>query len=159
MKVLANEAMNVPINLAGLIQVALVVNDIEATLDHWCELFGIERPAVQVFGKPNNDETYRGKMADYQIKAAVIEVPGSNLVIEFSEPDSNPSTFREFLDKHGEGVHHLGFAVGDARDAVVDELQDRGYDLRVEAFYPGGSWTVVDTEKDLGVNLNIKPHA
>ena len=68
-------------------------------------------------------------------------------------------TFREFLDKHGNGVHHLGFQVGDKRDAIVGELSDMGYDLRTVGYYPGSSWTIVDTEDDLGVNLNIKPKA
>ena len=71
----------------------------------------------------------------------------------------NPSTFREFLDKHGNGVHHIGFEVGDRRAAIVGELADMGYDLRTVGIYPGSSWTIVDTEEDLGVNLNIKPKA
>lgn len=27
----------------------------------------------------------------------------------------------------------------------------------LELFYPGGSWTIIDSEQSLGVNLNIKP--
>ncbi len=49
--------------------------------------------------------------------------------------------------------------MGDARDAVVGELESMGYELRTVGFYPGGSWTIVDGEDRLGVNLNIKPHA
>ena len=151
--------VNHTVPLGGLIQVAIAVEDIEAALDRWCELFGIARPEVRTMGLPNTDETYRGAPAHYQMKLAVIEVPGQPVVIELAEPDHHPSTFREFLDKHGEGVHHLGFAVGDARDDVVEHLAAAGYAKRVEAFYPGGSWTVLDTEAALGVNLNIKPHA
>lgn len=149
--------MRHPVTLGGLIQVAIAVEDIDRALDHWCDVFAVERPEVRLMGLPNTDETYRGEPASYGMKLAVIEVPGQPVVIELVEPDDNPSTFREFLDAHGEGVHHLGFAVGDARDAVVGELAERGHALRVEAFYPGGSWTVVDTEDVLGVNLNIKP--
>lgn len=151
--------MSAPVPVGGLIQVALVVEDIEASLDRWCALFDIERPEVRTLGRPNHDETYRGEPADYRLRLAVIEVPGSQVVIELNEPDDNPSTFREFLTAHGEGVHHLGFAVGDARDAVVGDLETAGFGKRVEAYYPGGSWTVLDTEAALGVNLNIKPHA
>ena len=35
--------------------------------------------------------------------------------------------------------------------------QDRGYRKRVEHIYKGGSWTIIDSEESLGVNLNIKP--
>ncbi|RZS62142.1 VOC family protein [Xylanimonas ulmi] len=148
--------MSHPVALRGLIQVAIVVEDIDKALDHWCELFAIERPQVRAMGLPNDDETYRGQPAHYGMRLAVIEVPGQQVVIELTEPDHHPSTFREFLDKHGEGVHHLGFAV-EGRDAVVRDLAQHGHALRVEAFYPGGSWTVVDLEDVLGVNLNIKP--
>ena len=30
-------------------------------------------------------------------------------VLELHQIDNNPSTFREFINKHGQGVHHLGF--------------------------------------------------
>lgn len=146
--------------LTGLIQIAVVVEDIERALDHWCELLGAERPEVRVSDPaPNPDETYRGEVAAYSLKLAVIPCAERGFVLELAEPDHNPSTFREFLTAHGPGVHHLGFAVGDARDAVVEELGTMGYGLRTVGFYPGGSWTVVDGEERLGVNLNIKPHA
>ena len=71
--------------------------------------------------------------------------------------DENDSTFHEFVQKHGYGVHHLGFRVGDRRDAVVAELQQRGYELRTVGVSDDNSWTIVDSEGRLGVNLNIKP--
>ena len=78
-------------------------------------------------------------------------------VVELSQPIGGESTFQEFLDKHGEGVHHLGFEVGEKRDAIVKELEEKGYNTRQIGFYPGSSWTIVDSEDRLGVNLNIKP--
>jgi 4-hydroxyphenylpyruvate dioxygenase-like putative hemolysin len=86
-------------------------------------------------------------------------IPMGKFVIELQEPDERPSTFREFLDKHGNGVHHLGFEVGERRDAIIAELEADGFDMRTVGFYPGSSWTIVDSEDTLGVNLNIKPKA
>ncbi len=64
----------------------------------------------------------------------------------------------EFLDKHGNGVHHIGFEVGADRDEVIAELAAEGYNTnRTLGIYPGSSWTIVDSEEQLGVNLNIKP--
>ena len=68
---------------------------------------------------------------------------------------SSRARFQEFLDKHGEGVHHLGFDVGGQRDAIVEALVGKGCPLRLVG--PEKSWTIVDTEDRLGVNLNIKP--
>ena len=90
------------------------------------------------------------------MKAKAIEM--GSWVLELHQIDENPSTFREFINKHGNGVHHLGFEVGDARDEVIRELKEMGFDTeRTIGVYPGSSWTIVDSEDVLGVNLNIKP--
>ena len=151
--------MQNPIPLTGFIQIAIVVADIESAVDAWCNLFNAPRPEIRVTdATPNPDETYRGEVAAYGLKVAVIDCSERGFVVELHEPDENPSTFREFLDQHGNGVHHVGFQVGEARDAVVGEVEAMGYALRTVGMYPGGSWTIVDGEADLGVNLNIKPH-
>jgi methylmalonyl-CoA/ethylmalonyl-CoA epimerase len=151
--------MKNPIPLNGFIQIAIVVEDIERSIDSWCELFDAPRPEVRVNeAQANPNETYRGEVAAYGLKMAVIDCSDRGFVVELHEPDHNPSTFREFLDKHGNGVHHVGFQVGDARDAVISEVESLGYVLRTVGMYPGGSWTIVDGEDTLGVNLNVKPH-
>lgn len=144
------------IDLGGFIQICIVVDDIEKAADSWANLFGIERPRIETRRfMPDPNQTYRGNPVHYLVKAANIHL--GSFVIELHEPDGNPSTFREFLDKHGNGVHHLGFEVGERRDAVVGELEALGCALRTVGYYPGSSWTIVDTEDSLGVNLNIKP--
>ena len=151
--------MQNPIPITGFIQIAVVVDDIERALDAWCELFDAPRPDVRVTdATPNPGETYRGSTAAYGLKLAVIDCKERGFIVELHEPDENPSTFREFLDKHGNGVHHIGFQVGEARDAVIGELEGLGYAMRTIGMYTDGSWTIVDAEDSLGVNLNIKPH-
>lgn len=146
------------VDVKGFIQVCIVVEDIEKSLDHWMNIFNMERPEIIDCKSPENtDLTYRGEIAHYSNKMAVMEADG--FFIELIEPDEQPSTFREFLEKHGSGVHHLGFAVGHKRDAVIEELETKeGFDIRTIGYYPGNSWTVVDTEDALGVNINIKPY-
>lgn len=145
------------VDVKGFIQVCIVVENIDKALDYWTSLFNVKRPEI-IVNEPvrNEDLTYRGKVAEYGIKMAVMEANG--FVIELIEPDENPSTFREFLDKHGNGVHHLGFEVGDRRDAIIEEMEQKeGLQMRTIGYYPGSSWTVVDAEDVLGVNINIKP--
>ena len=139
--------MKNPISLTGFIQIAIVVEDIEAAIDAWCELFDAPRPEVRVTeAVANPNEVYRDEVAAYGLKLAVIDCQERGFIVELHQPDHNPSTFREFLDKHGNGVHHIGFQVGDARDAVVGELESMGYALRTVGTYPDGSWTIVDGE-------------
>jgi len=147
------------IGLDGFIQVAIVVEDIEKAAKKWADLFGVVVPEIEIHGRIEGQILeYRGEPADYKIKFVAIEAKG--FVIELMEPIEGQSTFQEFLDKHGQGVHHLGFEVGERRDVIVDELEkELNYDLRTVGYYPGSSWTIVDTEEDLGVNLNIKPIA
>ena len=145
------------IDVRGFIQVCIVVEDIEKALDRWTAIFNIERPEIRITEPSRSpDLTYRGEIAEYGMKMAVMQADG--FVIELVEPDENSSTFREFLTKHGSGVHHLGFEVGDRRDAIISELEDKeGFAMRTIGFYPGSSWTGVDSEDALGVNINIKP--
>ena len=144
------------INFEGFIQIALVVKDVEKAAKEWADLFNVPVPEIRDHSNHNNPNvTYRGEVADYGMRMAVIRA--GNWVVELSQPTGGNSTFQEFLDKHGEGVHHLGFEVGEKRDAIVGELEGKGYKTRQIGIYPGSSWTIVDSEDRLGVNLNIKP--
>lgn len=149
-----------PLKKDQFIQITIVVNDIQRAAKAWAALLGVPEPKIWTNHLESNPEypyTYRGqddKPCDLQMCA--IEM--GNWVIELHQIDNNPSTFREFLNHHGQGVHHIGFEVGDARDGIIRELKSMGLDTdRTIGFYPGSSWTIVDSEDVLGVNLNIKP--
>jgi catechol 2,3-dioxygenase-like lactoylglutathione lyase family enzyme len=152
------EYMQNSIDIKGFIQIAIVVKDIEKAAKTWADLFNVPVPAIRDNPPgPVSGVTYRGQPGNYGLKLAVIPIPGSNAVIELHEATGGDSTFQEFLDKHGEGVHHVGFEVGEKRDAIIKELEEKGYEMRTIGYYPGSSWTIVDSEDTLGVNLNIKP--
>ena len=144
------------ISFDGFIQVCMVVKNIEQKTKIWAELFNVPIPDIRI-SEPNRSPklTYRGKEAYYGQKMAVIQARG--FVVELIEPTGGESTFQEFFDKHGEGVHHLGFAVGEKRDAIVGEMEKLGYIIRTFGVSSSNSWTIMDTEEQLGVNLNIKP--
>lgn len=151
--------MNHPIDLGGFIQVAIIVEDIEKSANEWAELFGvpvpeiIDQPRPQ---EPSDDLLYRGEPADYALKLAIIHAP-AGFIIELHQCDENNSSFREYVKRHGYGVHHLGFSVGEKRDEIIGELEQRGYVMRTTT--KDKSWTIVDSENVLGVNINIKPRS
>jgi catechol 2,3-dioxygenase-like lactoylglutathione lyase family enzyme len=149
--------MKETVNFNGFIQVAIIVKDIEKARAKWCELFGInELPEiVEQNITPESGTFYRGKSGGWGLKLCAIPAGERGFIIELHEPLGGLSTYQEFLDKHGEGVHHLGFNEGGRCDAVIKSLADAGYALRTTT--ENNSWTIVDTESDLGVNLNIKP--
>jgi methylmalonyl-CoA/ethylmalonyl-CoA epimerase len=152
--------MSVTIDLNGFIQVALVVRDIEATAKAWSEVFGIPIPKIEEISTPEICQIYNRGQKSYS-RAKIACIPVGNVVFELTEPDEYDTSWKEFLDEHGgNGVHHLGFSVGSdkRRDEVIQMLEGRGIGVRHYGYYPGGSYTFVDSEEQLGVILNVKPH-
>lgn len=148
--------MQTPISRDGFIQICIVVKDIEKAAEQWAQLLNMPVPQVRDSHLEGNENyKYRGKPVSCDLKVAAFEV--GSFVIELHQPAGGESSFQEFLDKHGNGVHHLGFEVGDKRDAIISELEGMDYTMRTVGYYPGSSWTIVDSENELGVNLNIKP--
>ena len=149
--------MEHPVNKQGFCQICIVVKDIELAARKWAELLGIEVPTIRINHLEGNEHyTYRGQPVSCDLK--VCDIPMNGFVIELHQPIGGPSSFQEFIEKHGNGVHHLGFEVGALRDDVIEDMKKDGYDVnRTLGIYPGSSWTIVDTEDVLGVNLNIKP--
>jgi methylmalonyl-CoA/ethylmalonyl-CoA epimerase len=135
-------------------QIAIVVKDIEKTARNYAEIFGLPMP--EIFLVPPPEEThiqYRGKPTATRAKLCVFRM--GSIVLELTEPDDEPSSWREFLDNKGEGVHHIGFVVED-RDAALNFLEQKGVTVRHTGVYPGGSYAFTDSEEQLGVILNLK---
>lgn len=149
--------MEHPVNKLGFCQINIVVRDIKLAAQKWAELLGIDVPEIRINHLEGNENyTYRGEPVSCDLK--VCDIPMNGFVIELHQPIGGPSSFQEFIEKHGNGVHHLGFEVGALRDDVIEDMKKDGYDVnRTLGIYPGSSWTIVDAEETLGVNLNIKP--
>ncbi len=146
-----------PLDKKGFIQINIIVKDIEKAAELWSKLLGVEKPEIRINHLEGGENyTYRGEPITCDLKVANIDMDG--WVLELHEPAGGESSFKEFMEKHGNGVHHLGFEVGERRDEVIKELGEMGFDTnRTLGIYPGSSWTIVDSEDALGVNLNIKP--
>ncbi len=152
--------MRNPLDLNGFIQIAIIVPDIEVAAREWSQILNVPMPEIKVHQTVDTTDPnimYYGKNYKYGLKLASIMAPQGFIIELHQILDDNPSTYNEFIKEHGYGVHHLGFAVGERRDSVVNEFVERGYPKRVEHFYPGGSWTIIGSEESLGVNLNVKP--
>ncbi len=139
-----------------LCNMCIVVPDIEKAAAAWADLLGIEKPEIrETHLQGGKDYTYRGQPVSCDLK--VCNIPMEGFVLELHQPVGGDSTFSEYMRKHGYGMHHMSFEVGDRRDAIVAEMTEAGYEPRTIGFYPGSSWTVMDTEETLGVNVSIKP--
>jgi methylmalonyl-CoA/ethylmalonyl-CoA epimerase len=69
-----------------------------------------------------------------RVKTAFLSVGDSNL--ELLEPTSPDSPVAKFIEKRGEGIHHICFRVDDI-DAHLERLKSEGYRLINESPVPG----------------------
>jgi catechol 2,3-dioxygenase-like lactoylglutathione lyase family enzyme len=138
-------------NLLGTdvcVQVAILVNDIEKTGQAYADFLGIDNPGYIVTGALADAQTeFRGQPSEARAKLAFFPV-GGNLTIELIEPDEHPSTWREDLDKNGEGVHHLAFNIKGMQQ-TLDRLQSNNIPLIQKGEYPGGRYAYVDSSAQL----------
>ncbi|MCL2355735.1 MAG: VOC family protein [Defluviitaleaceae bacterium] len=144
-------------NLLGTdvcVQVGILVHDIEKTGDAYAALLGTERPAWNWTGTREEALTeFRGAPSEARAKLMFFPV-GGNMTIELIEPDSHPSTWREDLDKNGEGVHHLAFVVKGMKQ-VVARLEANGIPLIQKGEYPGGRYAYMDSNSQLKTLLEL----
>ena len=132
-------------------QVALVVKNIEETAKAYAELFGVDVP--DVFTVPPESEAhtkFKGQPTNTRAKLAVFDL--GQVVLEITEPDSEPSSWREFLDKNGDGI---AFMTRD-REPVVQYFEENGMPVRHYGEYTGSNYTVFDSKEKFGTFIQVK---
>lgn len=83
--------------------------------------------SVPLFEKLLNAECYKTEeIASEGVSTAFFRQGETK--IELLEPQSDSSPVAKFLEKRGEGVHHLAFEVSDIR-AEMARLQKEGFEL------------------------------
>lgn len=94
-----------------LAQVGFIVKDIEKTKKEFARFFGVEEPPTICSGEYEVTKTeYRGAPApDAQCFMCFFYF--GDLQMELIQPNEAPSAWREQLEQHGEGLHHLAFNV------------------------------------------------
>ena len=125
----------------------------EKTLDHYTSVFGIDRPETIITGPAEESQIrFRGETTPARAKLAFIRF--SNITLELIEPVDGPSVWREFLDSHGEGVHHIAFQVK-GMQSTVDDFDSRGVPLSQKGEYTGGRYAYLDAADKLGVDIEL----
>ncbi len=90
-------------------QVAYVVPDLDDAIGIWSAVLGRDDWRVYTYGRENaRDLGYRGADADYSMRLALC---GESPQIELIQSLRGPNLYSEHLDRHGAGLHHVGFFV------------------------------------------------
>ena len=120
-------------------QVGFIVKDVEAAKKKWAEFLWLEVPPTQPIGAYETTQTvYQGQPAPEAYCWMAFFDVGPGLQLELIQPNDKPSTWRSFLDEHGEGIHHVAFQVKDSK-ACVARAEAAGLKLVQHGVYGDGS--------------------
>ena len=134
-------------------QIGILVHDIEATSQAYAQFFGVEKPQCSITDEVDKAQTqYRGKRSAARAKLAFFDM--GSLQLELIEPDHNPSTWRESLDKNGEGPHHIAFVIEGMNEKIA-VLERNQMPLLQKGEYTGGRYAYIDTLRDLKVIIEL----
>jgi catechol 2,3-dioxygenase-like lactoylglutathione lyase family enzyme len=137
----------------NVVQVGVVVKDIEKASGAYAGFLGVAAPKWNWTDAEDKAHTqFRGKPSPARAKLAFIQL--KNITLELIEPDRNPSTWREFLDARGEGVHHIAFEVK-GMDQKIALLAGIGMPLLQKGDYQGGRYAYIDGAAGLGLVLEL----
>jgi len=92
--------------------IAIVVKNIEASARLFCEAFGFEKNSESERVDPNGE-----------FKS--IFLTSCDIKIELISPIGTENSFFRFIEKSGEGFHHISIAVDDI-NKELDSLKDKG---------------------------------
>ena len=135
------------------LQVALVVRDLEATMQTYVHHYGIGPWAVYEFNPVTvRRMTAHGEPLDSAWRLALARV--GQVYWELIQPLDDRSTYGEFLAEKGEGVHHIGVAVPSYDDAIA-AVAAEGREIVLGGEYNGVNFAYLPTGADLGVITEI----
>jgi len=120
-------------------QVGFIVNDIEETKKKWAAFLGVDVPETQLCGDYEvMQTTFQGKPAPEANSLLAFFDVGPGLQLELIQPNEAPSTWRNFLNEHGEGMHHIAFQVKNSAEQVAN-AEAAGLRLVQHGTYGDGS--------------------
>ena len=93
--------------------IAIAVKDIDASLALYGKIFGVSSDDIQ-------------DIEDQAVRATLLRIGGSQLeLIQATDPDG---AIARFIERHGEGLHHVCFEVDDLQ-GTLDRLADHEVEL------------------------------
>jgi methylmalonyl-CoA epimerase len=113
--------------LTEIDHVAIAVHDLDGAIEWYREAFG----AVVA---------HREKVESDGVEEALLQVAES--YVQLLTPTRDDSPVAKYLEKRGEGLHHIGYRVDDCA-AALQSIKDMGGKVLDEAPRPGSRGTTV----------------
>jgi methylmalonyl-CoA/ethylmalonyl-CoA epimerase len=122
--------------------IGLVVRDIDKAIDCLSSL-GIGPFESPWLDPPLKEKLFRGKPTEYRLKMSNGKI--GQVTLELIQPVEGESAQKEFLESHGEGIQHIGFAVGDL-DSEVAKLVKKGAKVLISGRWTGGGYAYLEMD-------------
>jgi methylmalonyl-CoA/ethylmalonyl-CoA epimerase len=136
-------------------QICVVTRDFQRTMEGLVRA-GIGPWRVYTFDPTTvADMTYRGKPAEYSMRLGLADSGTMNW--EIVQPLKGPNIYEEFLEAHGEGIHHVAFGCNGIPWAErVKAFTDRGYAMIQSGVWLGRvPYAYFETEGDTTTTFEI----
>ena len=141
----------------GIAQVAMLVKDLDETVEQYWKAFGIGPWHFYTYGRPLVKKmSYYGKPAEYKMRVALSYF--GPMRVELIEAQEGDTVYADFIKEHGYGLHHLGLLVEDM-EAALAQAEAAGFKMIMDGsgFGPDGDghYAYLDTEERLGAVLEL----
>jgi len=136
-------------------QIAVVCHDLQKTMEQYTTLLGWGPWNVYRHEPPRlHDTELNGQPTEYTMLGAETHV--GDMGFELLQPLEGPSIYRDWLDKHGEGLHHVAVMLHDFDEST--ELKKRFADIGAPVLMGGRigdtiEFYYLDTEPSLKIIL------
>ncbi|MEQ8965022.1 MAG: VOC family protein [Azospirillaceae bacterium] len=141
--------------LGDNIQICVVTRDFRRTMEGLVRT-GIGPWRVYTFDSTTvRDMTYRGEPADYAMRLGLAH--SGTMQWEIVQPIKGPTIYDEFLERHGEGIHHVAFSCKGVPWAErIRAFEERGYKMIQSGVWQGIlPYAYFETEDDTTTTFEI----
>ena len=140
-----------------MMQVGIIVKDIEKSAKNWAAFLGEEKvPDIfQASESEKNPTEYHGKRSNASAMLCFFQL--DNITVELIEPLGGPSTWQEFLDTKGEGIHHIAFNVKGMKNYITS-FGENGIPMVQHGGWETGEYSYMDASKNLGLIIELLEH-
>lgn len=139
--------------LKHISQVGILVKNMDKAVEGMKQVFGVEPDS---WGQtPETKRKYKGKEAKFAAKMAFYRF--ANIEIELIEPLYGESSWKDYIDRGKEGIHHIRFSV-DNFEKTVSSMKERGICMLQEGCSVKSEklrWGLFDTEETLSFIVEI----
>ena len=135
------------------LQVALVVDDLEATMRTYVDEYGIGPWEIYEFNPDTVTNLQKdGQPTEMAFRLAVTMV--GSVQWELIQPLDDKSMYAEFLATKGPGLHHVAVAVPNYKE-TIGALEAKGRRVLQSGHYNGATFAYLSTDEDIGVITEI----